>query len=120
MSAVRHFLVDDDLTAAEQQLILDEADRLKKDRFSTRALAGPRSVAVVFEKKIDVAAERERLNKELKKLETELANAQRQLGNENFLSKAPTNVVEGLRKRKGELEVLIPKTRSSLDELANM
>ena len=50
MSAVRHFLVDDDLTAVEQQLILDEADRLKKDRFSTRALAGPRSVAVVFEK----------------------------------------------------------------------
>jgi valyl-tRNA synthetase len=77
-------------------------------------------VGVIFEKKIDVAAERERLNKELKKLETELANAQRQLGNENFLSKAPTNVVEGLRKRKGELEALIPKTRSSLDELANM
>lgn len=49
-SALRHFLVDDDLTAAEQQLVLDEADRLKKDRYSTQALAGPRSVAVVFEK----------------------------------------------------------------------
>ena len=50
VSALRHFLVDDDLTAAEQQLVLDEADRLKKDRYSTQALAGPRSVAVVFEK----------------------------------------------------------------------
>ena len=50
MTGLRHFLVDDDLSAAEQQLVLDEADRLKKDRFSTRPLAGPRSVAVVFEK----------------------------------------------------------------------
>src|SRR3954468_3888309 len=50
VSRLRHFLVDDDLTVAEQQLVLDEADRLKKDRYSTQALAGPRSVAVVFEK----------------------------------------------------------------------
>jgi ornithine carbamoyltransferase len=46
----RHFLVDDDLSTAEQAAILDEADRMKKDRFSHRPLAGPRSVAVVFEK----------------------------------------------------------------------
>jgi ornithine carbamoyltransferase len=46
----RHFLVDDDLTPAEQQAILDEADRMKKDPFTARPLEGPRSVAVVFEK----------------------------------------------------------------------
>jgi ornithine carbamoyltransferase len=46
----RHFLVDDDITAVEQAAILDEADRMKKDRFAARPLAGPRSVAVVFEK----------------------------------------------------------------------
>jgi ornithine carbamoyltransferase len=46
----RHFLVDDDITAAEQEAILDEADRMKKDPFSAQPLAGPRSVAVVFEK----------------------------------------------------------------------
>ena len=47
---LRHFLVDDDLSAAEQQQVLDEADRLKKDPFSLRPLAGPRAVAVIFEK----------------------------------------------------------------------
>jgi len=47
---VRHFLVDDELTPAEQEAILDEADRMKKDPFSAQPLAGPRSVAVVFEK----------------------------------------------------------------------
>jgi ornithine carbamoyltransferase len=46
----RHFLVDDDLTATEQTAVLDEADRMKKDRYAARSLAGPRSVAVVFEK----------------------------------------------------------------------
>jgi ornithine carbamoyltransferase len=46
----RHFLVDDDITPAEQEQILDEADRMKKDRFGDKPLAGPRSVAVVFEK----------------------------------------------------------------------
>ncbi|TCK24698.1 ornithine carbamoyltransferase [Pseudonocardia endophytica] len=47
---VRHFLRDDDLTPAEQAEILDLADRAKADRFGARPLAGPRSVAVVFDK----------------------------------------------------------------------
>ena len=46
----RHFLADDELTAAEQAMILDLADRMKTERHGFRALAGPRSVAVVFEK----------------------------------------------------------------------
>jgi len=50
LSTPRHFLVDDDLTSAEQLHVLDDADRLKKDPFSSHPLAGPRSVAVVFEK----------------------------------------------------------------------
>jgi valyl-tRNA synthetase len=74
-------------------------------------------VAVLYERKIDVAAERERLTKELKKLETEFANVERQLANESFLSKAPAKVVEGLRRRHAELKELIAKTRGALEEL---
>jgi ornithine carbamoyltransferase len=47
---MRHFLIDDDISSAELVQILDEADRMKKDRFSARPLAGPKSVAVIFEK----------------------------------------------------------------------
>ncbi|HET6841720.1 MAG TPA: valine--tRNA ligase [Candidatus Angelobacter sp.] len=75
------------------------------------------TVEIVYEQKIDVAAERERLSKELKKLETEHANGERQLGNEQFLSKAPAQVVDGLRKRKAEVELLIKKIRAALDGL---
>jgi ornithine carbamoyltransferase len=46
----RHFLVDDDITPAEQERILDEAARMKKDRYGDQPLAGPKAVAVVFEK----------------------------------------------------------------------
>jgi len=74
-------------------------------------------VRVVYERKIDVAAECERLKKELEKIEREFANNQRQLNNEQFLAKAPSNVVEGLRRRAEELIVLIDKTKSKLHEL---
>jgi valyl-tRNA synthetase len=85
--------------------------------------AGARSTArfdvhVVYARKIDVAAERERLNKELEKLEKEFGNNQRQLSNEQFLAKAPEKVVEGLRRRAQELIGLREKIRSQLSELS--
>jgi ornithine carbamoyltransferase len=46
----RHFLRDDDLTQAEQAEILDLAVELKKDRFARKPLAGPQTVAVIFDK----------------------------------------------------------------------
>jgi valyl-tRNA synthetase len=74
-------------------------------------------VRVVYEKKIDVAAERERLTKDLEKMEKEIANGQRQLSNEGFLAKAPAKVVEGLRKRAQELQGLRETTKGKLAEL---
>jgi len=89
---------------------------------SLAKLAGARSTArfdvhVVYEKKIDVAAECERLKKELEKIERDIANGERQLGNEQFLAKAPSNVVEGLRARAMELNVLREKTVAKMTEL---
>jgi ornithine carbamoyltransferase len=46
----RHFLRDDDLSPAEQAEVLDLAAAMKADRHGHQPLAGPRSVAVVFEK----------------------------------------------------------------------
>ncbi len=74
-------------------------------------------VVVEYEKKVDTAAELVRLEKELAKMEAEQANARRQLTNEQFLAKAPEKVVEGLRKRSAELEVLLEKARSAIGAL---
>ena len=46
----RHFLRDDDLSPAEQLQVLDLADRVKAERYAFTPLAGPRAVAVLFDK----------------------------------------------------------------------
>jgi ornithine carbamoyltransferase len=46
----RHFLRDDDLTPAEQAQVLELAKFLKEDRLARRPLAGPRTVALLFDK----------------------------------------------------------------------
>jgi valyl-tRNA synthetase len=74
-------------------------------------------VRLDYEKKIDVAAERENAIKELGRIEKELENIGRQLANEGFVTKAPAEVVEKLRKRKEELLALREKMRIKVGEM---
>jgi valyl-tRNA synthetase len=74
-------------------------------------------VAVIYERTIDVVAERERLTKDIAKYEKGLASAERQLGNESFLAKAPAHVVEGLKKQEAETRSLLDKARAALSSL---
>jgi ornithine carbamoyltransferase len=46
----RHFLRDDDLSPHEQRIVLDLAVQMKADRHRHRPLAGPKSVALIFDK----------------------------------------------------------------------
>lgn len=46
----RHFLRDDDLSQSEQTEILDLAETIKADRWGMTPLAGPQTVAVIFDK----------------------------------------------------------------------
>jgi len=46
----RHFLKDDDLTPAEQAEIIERAIELKRDRYKVKPFAGPKTVAVIFDK----------------------------------------------------------------------
>ena len=46
----RHFLRDDDLSPAEQAEVLDLAARLKRTPYDEKPLAGPRTVAMIFDK----------------------------------------------------------------------
>jgi valyl-tRNA synthetase len=74
-------------------------------------------VSVVYARQIDVPAERERLTKELAKLEKGLQAGERQLGNEAFMAKAPAHIVEGLRKQAAETRLLYDKAKAALDAL---
>jgi valyl-tRNA synthetase len=112
-------LVEENRTALER---LANVESIKFVDGSLAKLPGARATArfdvhVIYERKIDVAAECERLKKELEKAEKEKANNQRQLSNENFLAKAPAHVVDGLRRRAGELDILLSKLNSQLEQL---
>jgi len=114
-----HALIEGNRGAVERLANVDSITFVDQ---SLAKAAGARSTArfdvrVLYERKIDVAAERDRLGKELAKLTQELTRATRQLSNEAFLSKAPRQVVEGLRKRKAEVELLVQKTNEALGEL---
>ncbi len=47
---IRHFLRDDDLAPGEQREVLDLADAYKRDPLGATPLAGPRPIAVIFDK----------------------------------------------------------------------
>jgi valyl-tRNA synthetase len=110
--------------AEENRDIIERLARVSDVRFVDQITAGLSKhstpafdVAVIYERTLDVAAERERLTKDIAKYEKGLAAAERQLGNEAFLSKAPAHVVEGLKKQESETSLLLEKARTALAAL---
>jgi valyl-tRNA synthetase len=110
--------------AEENSDIIERLARVSEVRFVDQISAGlskqstPQfDVAVIYERTIDVAAGRERLTKDIARYEKGLAAAERQLGNEAFLSKAPAHVVVGLKKQEAETRLLLEKARAALTAL---
>jgi valyl-tRNA synthetase len=71
----------------------------------------------MLEVKVDAAAERERLGKEVARLETEIARAQAKLENPKFVERAPAAVVEQERERVKDFGSTLEKVRSQLATL---
>jgi valyl-tRNA synthetase len=110
--------------AEQNRDIIERLARVSEVRFVDQITAGLSKhstptfdVAVVYERKIDVAAERERLQKEIAKLEKGLASAESKLGSEAFLAKAPAHIVDGLKKQAAETSALLNKLRRDLEGL---
>jgi valyl-tRNA synthetase len=66
---------------------------------------------------VDRAAERERLSKEMQRLESEVAKAQAKLGNAGFVERAPAHVVAQERERLAGFTRTLGQVREQLDKL---
>ena len=76
---------------------------------SATALVGKMEILVPMAGLIDKDAELTRLNKEIDKLQRELEKVQNKLGNENFVGKAPAEVVAKERERMADMEATLGK-----------
>lgn len=66
---------------------------------------------------IDIAAERERLTKELDRVQAEMEKAQAKLANSNFLARAPAKVVEQEKERLASFGATLGKLKEQLQKL---
>jgi valyl-tRNA synthetase len=66
---------------------------------------------------IDVAAERERLSKEIARLEGEITKANAKLGNESFVARAPAQVVAQEKERVVNFSATLDKLREQFEKL---
>ena len=79
------------------------------------AIAG--TYRLMLKVEIDVAAERERLDKEIARLQGEIAKAQAKLSNASFVDRAPAAVVEQERKRMEEFGATLGQLQAQRGKL---
>jgi valyl-tRNA synthetase len=100
---------------SEVQVFTDEAAFAKATAHAPVVIAGTTRLALHVE--IDVAAERERLGKEITRLEGEIVKAEVKLSNESFVARAPAAVVAQEQLRVTEFKATRDRLQSQLQAL---
>jgi valyl-tRNA synthetase len=95
-------------------LVADEADVPS----SAQVVVGEATVLLPLEGVIDLGKERDRLKKEIAKKDSDIANDDKKLNNEAFMSKAPADVVEEIRERRAAAEAARAKMSEALSRIS--
>ncbi len=99
---------------------IDTLDAGTEPPTSATALLGTMKILVPMAGLVDVAAERERLFKQREKAAAELQKVTAKLGNENFVARAPEDVVAKEQARRITLETEIGQLDDQLNKLGEL
>jgi valyl-tRNA synthetase len=91
-----------------------------KPRFSATAIISSATVFVSLEGIIDFKKERGRLEKEIDKLNRELLSVSKKLNNDDFLKRAPAEIVTRVKEKGIEFSEKTRKLQSNLDRIKNL
>jgi valyl-tRNA synthetase len=118
----------DEATRIRLERYQDLIDRMARLEYSTSADEAPKgsvtfvidgvTVALPLEGVVDLPAEAARLGQDIAKLDADIAKMNQKLGNAEFVSKAPDEVVEELRERREDAMASAAKLRHALDQIA--
>lgn len=119
------FLKTDKVTAEQAKYIksLVRIDELKVDsqipkpKASASAVVKGCDIFIPLEGLIDLDVERSRIQKEITRLSSSLEAVKRKLSNENFVSKAPADVIERERTKQNDWEKALEKLNTILSDL---
>ncbi|MFK7797521.1 MAG: class I tRNA ligase family protein, partial [Aureispira sp.] len=117
--AGQQFLAEAGLTESIEKIAyLSGLNFTKEDEHEGAGfIAGTSQYYLLFEKKVDVAAEREKLETELKQKLGFVKGIEKKLGNERFVNNAPAAVVEKERKKLADGQARIVLLEESLKKL---
>jgi valyl-tRNA synthetase len=90
----------------------------ERPKASATSIVDGASIFVSLEGIIDFSKETDRLEKEIDKLSKELSKVAKKLQNEDFLNKAPADVVTKVREKQGFFFEKLQKLQSNLDRLS--
>jgi valyl-tRNA synthetase len=90
-------------------------DDMPADAMAPVAVVGETRLMLKVE--IDIAAERERLAKEIEKLEKQISIAQGKLANEGFVARAPAAVIDQEKQRVADFTATLEQLKPQLAKL---
>lgn len=117
--AAHSFLAEDGLKETIEKIaFLKSFDYTTEDKHEGAAfIAGTEQYYLLFEQKIDVEAERKKLEAELKQKQGFVTGIEKKLSNERFVNGAPAQVIEKERKKLADGKAKIQLLIDSLDKL---
>jgi valyl-tRNA synthetase len=101
---------------SEVKVFADDASFAQATSSAAVVVQGESRLALHVE--VDLAAETERLGKEITRLQGEIVKAQAKLGNESFVARAPAAVVEQEKARVAEFSATVARLQDQAARLA--